>query len=535
MCEEGEGDCNKDGDCAGRLVCGNNNCGKYHDLTTGMWDEEDDCCERQCTPEKPCKHGEGLCESDADCDNSMGRLRCGTECLNQDIFPRNLFPLNSETFYTSTEKCCYRVCNRHYRCSLNQVGCWKDEDCQDGLYCNKNGNNPYCADIDECQYPMDAIHGHGRVYCGVNSHCHNLEGSFDCECWPGYTEFKEYDGCVDRDECLFNAHDCEENAVCYNTRGSYECLCPPGYTGDPSACTDLDECANPAWNSCSGGEFPDGIDTETIEGMSRSYPIGSKETKDISDGEVHTYQFSLAANNVHGARINFGPDGLSVYYSLLITDRIQITFCNTECTVLIDKALDPTYIPKLNSFNLYYVSFEMTSAMQLTFGIGEDIVIEQNIPDSQYDSDPFPIEMVQVMNYGDLHSTYWRHIKKREELTICKNNIGSYLCVPQMEKVAIGTGGLASTYWRNMISQVSVITKDKVSCLDHGIPETALRRWHGKYLVISIIMCIADSVNTMKIKIYNVGLSSLLLSLKILLCPKGQKMKLNFVFTGSTI
>ena len=37
-CDEGEGDCDRDSDCSGSLVCGNNNCrgGRY-----GM-----DCCEQ---------------------------------------------------------------------------------------------------------------------------------------------------------------------------------------------------------------------------------------------------------------------------------------------------------------------------------------------------------------------------------------------------------------------------------------------------------------------------------------------------------
>ena len=33
MCGEGEGDCNQDEDCAGSLICGNNNCHIWRSLT----------------------------------------------------------------------------------------------------------------------------------------------------------------------------------------------------------------------------------------------------------------------------------------------------------------------------------------------------------------------------------------------------------------------------------------------------------------------------------------------------------------------
>ena len=43
QCGSGEGDCNSDSDCEGQLVCGDNNCGS----SGGLWDAEDDCCEKR--------------------------------------------------------------------------------------------------------------------------------------------------------------------------------------------------------------------------------------------------------------------------------------------------------------------------------------------------------------------------------------------------------------------------------------------------------------------------------------------------------
>ena len=42
-CKVGEGDCDRDSDCEGSLVCGTDNC---------PWGDEDDCC---MIPGKPCQ------------------------------------------------------------------------------------------------------------------------------------------------------------------------------------------------------------------------------------------------------------------------------------------------------------------------------------------------------------------------------------------------------------------------------------------------------------------------------------------------
>ena len=98
MCLEGEGDCNTDNDCAGILKCGNNNCLSFHPAGGGLWDAEDDCCERKCTPQHPCKVGDGQCLTDSDCVNA-GWAKCGPgTCLNTAYFPTKLFIFNTRTF-----------------------------------------------------------------------------------------------------------------------------------------------------------------------------------------------------------------------------------------------------------------------------------------------------------------------------------------------------------------------------------------------------------------------------------------------------
>jgi len=56
------------------------------------------------------------------------------------------------------------------------------------------------------------------------------------ECSPGYVLTS--DGCVDIDECALNTHNCPEDALCKNTDGSFECECQPGFVWDGQDCKD---------------------------------------------------------------------------------------------------------------------------------------------------------------------------------------------------------------------------------------------------------------------------------------------------------
>ena len=41
----------------------------------------------------------------------------------------------------------------------------------------------------------------------------------------------------DINECEGTTHNCSSNAVCHNINGSYNCICKPGYLGDGWNCT----------------------------------------------------------------------------------------------------------------------------------------------------------------------------------------------------------------------------------------------------------------------------------------------------------
>ena len=139
----------------------------------------------------------------------------------------------------------------------------------------------FMADVDEC----DDSH---LSNCSHNANCTDTIGGYECFCSSGYTG----DGFVcggecrvlgimiaqqivilysDIDECSASQDDCHTNASCSNTEGSYGCQCVPGFTGDGFTCSsnkynimipwcqhhtdlffsDIDECVDSNLNNCS--------------------------------------------------------------------------------------------------------------------------------------------------------------------------------------------------------------------------------------------------------------------------------------------
>ena len=101
-----------------------------------------------------------------------------------------------------------------------------------------------CTDINECNLG-DA--------CGPKGECMNSDGSFTCDCDPGYFWDAPFGGCKNDNECeSLGTSACGNNAQCQDTEGSFTCSCDPGYTGNPpndGFCEDIDEC-DVATNPC---------------------------------------------------------------------------------------------------------------------------------------------------------------------------------------------------------------------------------------------------------------------------------------------
>lgn len=104
----------------------------------------------------------------------------------------------------------------------------------------KNTTNSFliCEDIDECRSNP----------CPENSICINLNGSFSCDCSPGFIPCRTSGQleCLDLDECSSPClNNCDpEHGLCINRPGSYECKCKHGFFGNGrvNGCFDINEC-----------------------------------------------------------------------------------------------------------------------------------------------------------------------------------------------------------------------------------------------------------------------------------------------------
>ncbi|XP_051580183.1 latent-transforming growth factor beta-binding protein 4-like isoform X2 [Myxocyprinus asiaticus] len=114
---------------------------------------------------------------------------------------------------------------------VNSPGSYKCVPCRDG-HSMQNGR---CTDIDECL---------STQICGSQSLCVNTDGSYRCDCLPGYRAAGARRQCRDINECL-EGDFCFPSGECVNTDGSYKCVCAQGYKSsiNGTSCQDVDECA----------------------------------------------------------------------------------------------------------------------------------------------------------------------------------------------------------------------------------------------------------------------------------------------------
>ena len=120
-CNTGEGDCDTDSDCSGRLTCGTNNC-KATGVSGSYWSSSADCCE--------------------------GKMYCIHISLIQKLKTKFLQPLVSFCFecISDSDASCNggfhddisSCCTRSKPCKEGQGDCDKDYHCESGLVCGKN-------------------------------------------------------------------------------------------------------------------------------------------------------------------------------------------------------------------------------------------------------------------------------------------------------------------------------------------------------------------------------------------------------------
>ena len=120
--------------------------------------------------------------------------------------------------------------------------------------CPSNYTGRECTtDVNECEM--------GTNPCKNGANCTNTNGSFTCDCPPGFTGILcDMMIIITSDECDPLIGDpCMNGGTCMNVSGSVVCLCSSGYTG--AVCEEnIDNCVpNPCLN---GGECIDGLVNE---------------------------------------------------------------------------------------------------------------------------------------------------------------------------------------------------------------------------------------------------------------------------------
>ncbi|XP_071787436.1 uncharacterized protein [Asterias amurensis] len=208
-----------------------------------------DCTKTTNTECGPCKEGYGQQPNHPD-------LCSACYLFNDDEKPPEcltLTPTPGLASVTDTDECLpgyvYRLnkcvdineCDVPYSCDSSVSRCSNTDgsftcQCLPGFEMNSSGE---CVDTDECALNQDT--------CNTSvSTCHNTKGSYRCECLPGYV-MDRLNECVDTDECAQNQDTCNTSvSTCHNTKGSYRCECLPGYVMDRlNECVDINECDVP--------------------------------------------------------------------------------------------------------------------------------------------------------------------------------------------------------------------------------------------------------------------------------------------------
>ncbi|KAL4228223.1 Fibrillin-1 [Mactra antiquata] len=203
-----------------------------------------------------CKSIPDLC-ANGECMNLEGSFRCicpsdyilsedGRRCLDlrqgscyrefTGGVCRNPRPMNM----TRLECCCTSGAAWSYIGSqLCEVCPYPGEEAYDQL-CDGRGKGPSGdKDLNECMLEP--------LLC-KNGRCINTDGSFRCECNPGYILNAYGEECVDNDECKIQGA-CG-NGTCENTPGGFICSCDDGFLPGPhEVCEDINECDGPL-NQC---------------------------------------------------------------------------------------------------------------------------------------------------------------------------------------------------------------------------------------------------------------------------------------------
>jgi len=253
-CGEGEGDCDGSGDCAQGLVC-REDVGDFFGFAPDVdvcLDDESTCTEplgdySYCRLCGPCEEGEGDCDADNECAE-------GLTCVNE-VGPDFGFVWDVDVCLPkSVEECTELLGTDDYcqvcgPCEEGKGDCDRDDDCADGLICASNVGADYGFDpsIDVCQVDDPGVcelDPGDPDYCEVCGPCGDGEGDCDSdsECTTGLTCVadvgEDYGWASEVDVCLVN-EECQDLIGTIN----YCLVCGPCGEGQGD-CDEDSDCAS---------------------------------------------------------------------------------------------------------------------------------------------------------------------------------------------------------------------------------------------------------------------------------------------------
>lgn len=226
------------------------------------------------------------CGLNAQCFNSMGSYECFcksgftgdpyTKCMDIDecLTSNPCGPGAKCTNTPGSFKC--NCPDKHLARGTPEMGCERvavdincsgDSDCTQNAFCfnttcqcklGYQTKGIECVDVDECSLsqPIQTVpliqspkpftklgrasalfnqnnnNNSNTAICGIEANCVNIDGSFRCECKPGYERHNpasQTSKCRDINECELPGGTCGPNSKCFNTDGSFRCTCDDGF------------------------------------------------------------------------------------------------------------------------------------------------------------------------------------------------------------------------------------------------------------------------------------------------------------------
>eukprot|EP00933_Yihiella_yeosuensis_P060247 TRINITY_DN6253_c4_g1_i1.p1 TRINITY_DN6253_c4_g1~~TRINITY_DN6253_c4_g1_i1.p1 ORF type:complete len:1111 (+),score=158.47 TRINITY_DN6253_c4_g1_i1:93-3425(+) len=180
-----------------------------------------------------------------------------------------------------------------------------------------SGTLPVCNNLNECTAGTHTCNGMGL---GVG--CIDTVGSFRCGCLAGYTNLTQINTsqklqCSNINECntttTGHQHNCSTNSQCSDTVGSFLCACKVGYfanatSADPTACTDMDECATNRCAALEGTTCKNTVGSFTCD-CQPGYRLINGSCATINECTIHGSNITAKVHNCHNQSACFDTIG----------------------------------------------------------------------------------------------------------------------------------------------------------------------------------------------------------------------------------